>query len=152
MYYSRMNLHLLMVALLVQPKLMLRVHAQGDQIYTCQQNAYTFSWGLKAPDARLIDDSNRVIGRHFAGPTWQLNDGSEVEGRILMKVDGAEPNAIPWLEIVAVRTVHGRLEGVKRIRRWNTHGGQAPAGGCDQAHLGTDLRVPYTAEYDFYSE
>jgi Protein of unknown function (DUF3455) len=101
-YYSRMRVHMLMVMLqtLVPPagsKLVLRAHAQGNQIYTCQQNAYTFSWGLKAPDAQLTDDSNRVIGRHFAGPTWQLNDGSQVLGRPVAKVDATEPNAVPWL-------------------------------------------------------
>jgi hypothetical protein len=63
----------------------LRVHAQGDQIYTCQQNAYTFSWVLKAPDAKLLDDSGKVIGHHFAGPTWQLDDGSQVVGRAVSK-------------------------------------------------------------------
>ena len=143
-----------MVQVLVLPtgsKVILRAHAQGDQIYTCQQNAYTFSWGLKAPDARILDDSNRVIGRHFAGPTWQMNDGSQVVGRPVAKQDAPEPNAVPWLQLQIVSaTGHGLLEHAKIVQRVNTHGGQPPAGGCDQTHLGTDLRVPYTAEYDFY--
>jgi hypothetical protein len=153
-----MPIHMLMMMFqtLVPPagsKLVLRAHAQGNQIYTCQQNAYTFSWGLKAPDAQLQNDSNRVIGRHFAGPTWQLNDGSQVVGRPVAKVDATEPNAVPWLQLLVVNTTgHGLLEHVTVIQRVNTHGGQPPAGGCDQAHLGTDLRVPYTAEYDFYSK
>jgi hypothetical protein len=155
MYYSRMTIYALLFALALQPpagsKLILRVHAQGDQIYTCQQNAYTFSWGLKAPEARLFDDSGKVIGRHFAGPTWQLTDGSQVVGRPVSKQDAPEPGAVPWLQLVAVSTTgHGLLERVKTIRRLNTRGGQPPAAGCDQSHLGTDLRVPYTAEYDFY--
>jgi len=156
MYYSGMTIRVLVFALALQPpagKVILRAHAQGDQIYTCQQNAYTFSWGLKAPDARLLDDSNRVIGRHFAGPTWQLSDSSQVVGRPIAKQDAPEPNAVPWLTLAAVsNTGHGLLEHVKTIRRINTHGGQPPAGGCDQSHVGTDLRVPYTAEYDFYAD
>jgi Protein of unknown function (DUF3455) len=152
-----MTIGVLIFALLtVQPpagKLILRSRGQGDQIYTCQQNAYTFSWDLKAPDARLLDDSNRVIGRHFAGPTWQLNDGSQVQGRPIARQDAQEANAVPWLTLTAVSTTgHGLLERVKTIRRIDTHGGQPPAGGCDQAHLGTELRVPYTAVYEFYAE
>jgi len=152
MYYSPMTIRAMLFVLVWQPPaLLLRAHAQGDQIYTCQQNAYTFSWGLKAPDAKLLDDSGRVIGRHFAGPTWQLNDGSQVVGRPVAKHDATEPNAVPWLDLAAVSTSgHGQLEHVKTIKRVNTHGGQPPAGGCDQSHLGAEVRVPYTAEYDFY--
>ena len=105
-----MTIRALIFALTLQPpagKVILRAHAQGDQIYTCQQNAYTFSWGLKAPDARLLDDSNRVIGRHFAGPTWQLSDGSQVVGRPIAKQDAPEPNAVPWLTLAAISTRYG---------------------------------------------
>lgn len=148
MYYSGMIIHGLVFVI---QALVLRAHAQGDQIYTCQQNAYTFSWGLKAPDARLLNDSNRVIGRHFAGPTWQLNDGSQVVGRPVAKHDAPEASAIPWLDLAVVSTTgHGLLERVKTIKRVNTHGGQPPVGGCDQAHLGAEIRVPYTAVYEFY--
>lgn len=150
MYYSGMTIYGLMFVL---PALILRVHAQGDQIYTCQQNAYTFTWTLKAPDARLLNDSNRVIGRHFAGPTWQMDDGSQVVGRAVAKHNATEPNAVPWLDLAAVSTTgHGLLEHVKTIKRINTHGGQPPAGGCDQAHLNAETRVPYTAVYEFYRE
>jgi hypothetical protein len=37
------------------------------------------------------------------------------------------------------------------IRRSDTHGGIAPATGCDAKHLNTVSRVPYTATYTFYS-
>lgn len=131
--------------------LLLRAHAQGDQIYTCQQNAYTFSWILKAPDARLLDDSGRVIGRHFAGPSWQLDDGSQVVGRPTGRTDAPEKNAVPWLTLAVVsETGHGRLEHASTIKRVNTHGGQPPASGCDAGHLGQDTRVSYTADYEFY--
>ncbi len=149
MYYSGMTIQGLILLL---QALVLRVRAQGDQIYTCQQNAYTFSWGLKAPDARLLNDSNRVIGHHSAGPTWMLDDGSQVVARAVAKHDATEANAVPWLDLVAVSTTgHGRLEHVKTIKRIDTHGGQPPAGGCDQTHLGAEIRVPYTAVYEFYS-
>lgn len=33
----------------------------------------------------------------------------------------------------------------------STHGGQAPAGGCDAAGSGREVRVPYSADYRFWS-
>jgi Protein of unknown function (DUF3455) len=133
-------------------KLVLRAHATGDQIYTCQHTASAFAWSPKGPDARLTDDRGHAIGRHFAGPTWQLNDGSQVVGRPVAHADAPEPNAVPWLSLTVVsETGHGQLEQVHTVQRVNTHGGQPPAGGCDAAHVGQDVRVPYTAQYDFYS-
>jgi hypothetical protein len=57
--------------------LVLRAHASGDQIYTCDG----FQWTLSGPDARLSDEGGRETGRDFAGPTWQWSDGSRVTGR-----------------------------------------------------------------------
>lgn len=54
----------------------LQAHASGSQIYLCQAAAGgTFSWTLKAPQANLYDQQGAVIGQHFAGPTWNDNDG-----------------------------------------------------------------------------
>lgn len=138
------------VLILAAQTLVLRAHAKGDQVYTCQQNA---SWVLKAPDARLMDDGGNVIGRHFAGPTWQLNDGSQIVGKAVSHTDAPDTHDVPWLTLTVVsETGHGRLEHVKSIKRVNTHGGQPPAGGCDASHVGQDTRVPYTADYEFYAD
>jgi hypothetical protein len=51
-------------------KLLLRAVGRGDQVYACVDG----SWVLKAPDAKLLNQQGSVIGRHFAGPTWQLNE------------------------------------------------------------------------------
>ena len=40
-----------------------------------------FAWTLKGPDAELRDRKNKIVGSHFAGPTWKLNDSSEVTGK-----------------------------------------------------------------------
>ena len=55
-------------------RLLLRAVGSGDQVYGCVNG----NWALKAPDAKLLNQDGSVIGRHFAGPTWQLNDGSWV--------------------------------------------------------------------------
>ena len=64
-----------------QYRLLLRAVGSGDQVYGCING----SWVLKAPDARLLNQEGSVIGRHFAGPTWQFNDGSRVKGRAVAK-------------------------------------------------------------------
>jgi len=52
-------------------------HASGSQIYVCQAGADgKLAWTLKAPDAELRNDQGAVMGRHYTGPTWKLNDGS----------------------------------------------------------------------------
>ena len=54
--------------------LALQAQGVGDQIYTCDGA----SWTLLKPDARLLDESGKQVGLHFAGPTWQWSDGSRV--------------------------------------------------------------------------
>lgn len=133
-------------------KLVLHVHAKGDQVYTCKGDAGQFSWVLKAPDAELMDESGKVIGRHFAGPAWQLNDGSKVTGKLAARFDSPDASAVPWLLLTAVdHSGSGPMSSVSYIQRLNTKGGKAPAAGCDAAHSGAETRVAYSADYLFYS-
>ena len=37
------------------------------------------------------------------------------------------------------------------IQRVHTHGGKAPAEGCDAAHNGAETKSSYTADYYFYA-
>ncbi len=130
-------------------RLILRVHARGDQIYVCKAEGAGFSWMLQAPEAEVFDEG-RPIGRHFAGPTWELNDGSRVTGKILTRAESPDIHAIPWLLISAVdHSGEGLLNGVTHIQRLNTTGGKAPEKCRDE---GRELRVGYTADYIFYGE
>jgi hypothetical protein len=124
--------------------LLLKAKGEGVQVYGCVNG----SWILQAPTADLLDEQRRVIGRHYAGPTWQLNDGSLVEGEVVSKQVPSETTSIPWLLIKSVRGT-GRLEAVQFIQRSETRGGIAPSGNCSQA---TTVRVPYTAMYSFYGK
>ena len=67
-------------------QLLLQAHATGDQIYTCKSEAAQFTWTLKAPDARLFDQDGKAFGKHFAGPSWEANDGSRVSGKAVANV------------------------------------------------------------------
>ena len=129
------------------------VHAKGDQIYTCQADADgKFSWTLKAPDAELKDRKDKVIGQHSAGPKWTLKDGSEVTGKAAAHVDSLDSDSIPWLLVnVTSNSGKGQLASVTAIQRVHTHGGKAPAYGCDESHKGEETKSAYTADYYFFA-
>lgn len=132
-------------------KLILHVRATGDQIYSCKQDAAQYSWTLKAPAAQLFDESGKEIGRHFAGPTWELKDGSAVTGKMAARFDSPDKDSIPWLLVKAVdHSGTGLMTNVTYIQRLDTKGGKAPAGGCDASHVGDETHVAYTADYFFY--
>lgn len=135
-------------------KLVLELHAQGVQLYTCQpkkDDPTQYEWAFKAPDARLSDARGQDAGHHYAGPTWESTDGSKVIGKLEQKVDAPGPGDIPWLLLSAKSNEGaGKFGKVTFIQRISTHAGKAPAGGCDQAHAGQEVRVEYTATYCFY--
>lgn len=131
--------------------LLLLVHGKGDQIYSCKSDVAGYLWELKAPDAQLFDEEGKPFGRHFAGPSWEAKDGSRVTGTIVDGVLSSDANSIPWLLLtVKSRAGDGVLARVTSIQRLHTKGGKAPAS-CDAAHVGQELRVPYSADYFFSS-
>ena len=134
-------------------EVVLYAHATGSQIYTCQASADgKFSWTLKAPEAELHDRKDKVIGQHSAGPSWKLKDGSEVTGKAAARVDALDAGSIPWLLVKVVsHSGNGQLSNVTSIQRVHTHGGQAPAEGCDESHKGDETKSSYTADYYFYA-
>ncbi|HEY6763361.1 MAG TPA: DUF3455 domain-containing protein [Candidatus Sulfotelmatobacter sp.] len=129
------------------------VHASGSQIYACQAATDgKFSWTLKGPAAELKDRKDKVVGQHSAGPAWKLKDGSEVTGKAIGHVDSLDPDSIPWLLVEVVEhSGKGQLSDVKHIQRVHTHGGKAPADGCDTAHVNTESKSSYTADYYFFA-
>jgi len=142
-------------AIQVRPgeEVVLVAHASGSQVYTCQANPDgNFAWTLKAPEAELKDDKGNLIGNHFAGPKWKLKDGSEVTGKATAHVDSDDPNSIQWLLVNVVdHSGKGLLANVTTIQRVHTHGGKAPAAGCDESHRDAETKTGYTADYYFYA-
>jgi hypothetical protein len=129
-------------------KLLFQVHAKGDQVYSCKADG---TWTLKAPDAQLFDKDDKPFGKHFAGPSWQANDGSKVVGKALANAPSPDPQSIPWLLVnVVSHDGNGVLTPATTIQRLNTKGGKAPSSGCDAAHVDQETRVPYTADYVFF--
>lgn len=110
-----------------------------------------FEWVFTGPEADLFDAGGNKVGRHFAGPTWEWNDGSRVVGSVKGSVPSKDAGAVPWLLLAAKgHSGNGVLSQVTSIQRLETSGGKAPAGACRAIDLGKKLRVPYTAVYFFY--
>jgi hypothetical protein len=100
----------------------------------------------------LHDRKDKVIGHHSAGPSWKLNDGSEVTGKATAHVDALDPDSIPWLLVnVVSHSGKGALSDVTTIQRVHTHGGKPPDNGCDAAHANAETKSSYTADYYFYA-
>jgi Protein of unknown function (DUF3455) len=135
--------------------LLFKTAAKGVQIYICTAKAESktdFEWTLKAPSADLFTDRGVLLGRHYAGPTWEWKaDGSKVVGAVSAKVNAPQKDAIPLLLLKAKsHQGQGILGAVNWIQRLDTLGGKAPATGCDLTHQQAEVRVPYTANYYFY--
>jgi Protein of unknown function (DUF3455) len=133
-------------------QLLHRVHAKGDQVYTCKADGAQFTWALKAPDAQLFDKDGKPFGKHFAGPSWEANDGSRVTGKAVANAPSPNADSIPWLLVnIVSHEGSGVLSRATSIQRLNTKGGKASASGCDASHVGQEVRVPYSADYLFYA-
>ena len=126
------------------------IHAEGAQVYECKPDAAgKLGWQFREPIATLLLDG-KTIGRHYAGPNWELADGSAVVGKVAGRAPGATAKDIPLLklEVVSQRGA-GQLTGVTTIQRLNTKGGVAE-GGCETA--GAFLNAPYSADYAFFKK
>jgi len=128
--------------------------ARGVQIYECtagKTDPIRFEWVFKAPEAELVDSAGKNIGKHYAGPTWESNDGSKVVGEVKARADSPDTDAIPWLLLNAKSTEGNGIFGkTQSILRAKTVGGKAPIDGCNQAELGKAARIAYRATYYFY--
>ena len=132
-------------------KEILRSTARGVQVYTCEMNGDDkYQWTLDHPEAELFDEKGQNMGRHFAGPNWEMVDNSRVGGHISARQNSPD-GSIPWLLLEATAHAgYGMVQHVEYIQRIDTKGGTAPDAGCDAAHPKARVRVPYTATYVFF--
>ncbi|MGJ4926177.1 DUF3455 domain-containing protein [Bradyrhizobium sp. HKCCYLS2038] len=129
-------------------KPVLTLHAEGAQVYECKAAADgKLAWAFREPIATLFTDG-KTVGRHYAGPNWEHQDGSIVGGRVQGTAIGATDNDIPWLKLAVVshRGGQGVLSDVTTVQRINTAGGKLD-GACETA--GQFRSVAYAADYVF---
>ena len=129
----------------------------GELTYECREKkdmAGMFEWGVVGPVATLKTKAGEVVGKYYAGPTWESVDGSKVTGKQL----GVAPNGpgnIPMQLVKADPAVPssngmGAMQGVSHIQRLQTVGGVAPTTACAMGNKGERKAVAYQADYVFY--
>ncbi|MDX7953147.1 DUF3455 domain-containing protein [Lichenihabitans sp. Uapishka_5] len=125
------------------------LHGVGPQIYVCKANADgALTWSFREPVATLLD-GDKTVGRHYAGPNWDLADGSGITGKVAASHAGATGADIPWLALqVVAHRGEGALNKAALVVRLHTVGGLLE-GACPQA--GDMKAVPYAADYLFFS-
>jgi Protein of unknown function (DUF3455) len=125
----------------------LKLHAEGAQVYECKSgNDGTLTWTFREPIATLFQDG-KTVGRHYAGPSWEVGDGSAIVGQVAGTSPGSVAMDIPWLKLtVTSKRGNGVLIPVTTVQRINTVGGRL-TGACYKA--GTFESVPYAADYLF---
>ena len=81
-----------------------------------------------------------------------MGDGSALVGEVVAKTDAPEKDAIQWLLLRAkAHEGQGILGEAAFIRRTDTKGGVAPTAGCDAGHVSEQVRMRYSAIYQFFS-
>jgi len=126
--------------------LLLHAFGIGVQIYHWNGT----SWGSATPAAIIYADAggNGQLATHFAGPSWQSNSGSKVVGTVINRCT-VDPASIQWLSLSGVTTGEGIFASANFIQRLNTVGGNSPS--TPGSVIGQEARIPYTADYLFYS-
>ena len=132
------------------------VPARGVQIYECRAKkdaSGEYEWAFVAPEAELFGANGNKIGKHYAGPHWESNDGSKIVGTVKANSPAPAADAIPWL-LLGVKSTGpaGAFSNVTSVQRVNTVGGIAPKTGCSQAAVGKPARIDYTADYYFFTK
>jgi hypothetical protein len=124
-----------------------KVYAEGAQVYECKADqAGKLAWQFREPVATLLLDG-KTVGRHYAGPHWEMSDGSIIQGKVAGRAPGATVADIPWLKLdVSAQRGQGQLTGITTIQRINTKGGVLE-GACDKA--GAFRSVAYSTDYVF---
>src|SRR5260370_13018081 len=120
-------------------RVLLKALGKGVQIYECKATAADpgkFDWAFKAPEADLTNKHGKKIGKHYAGPTWEANDGSKVVGAVLQKADAPRPGAVHWL-LLKARTNEGTgtFAGGTYIQRVDTGARMPPPPASNHPHV-----------------
>jgi len=128
----------------------------GEITYECREKKDAmgqFEWAFVAPVATLYDGQKKTVGKYYAGPPWESNDGSKVTGKQVAVAPAPAPRSIP-LQLVKAEPAmgSGSMAGVTYIQRLDTKAGVAPATTCDAAAKGKQEKVGYEARYVFYRQ
>lgn len=126
----------------------------GQITYECRLKLGTteaFEWTFAGPVADLVDANGVKIGKYYAGPTWEANDGSKFTGKQLAVSPAAAGNIPLQLVQANPSTGQGAFAGTTFVQRLNTKGGVAPSQlPCTKSSLGQRVVVSYASDYVLY--
>ena len=127
--------------------------ANGVNVYQCKAtiaNPDLYAWYFIAPDATLYDGSHEVARMVSPNLMEALSDYTSVSG-FVNGAQSAGPGNLPWMSARATANGDsGLFAGVTSYQRVNTHGGAAPASGCNADNVGEEARVAFDADFYFY--
>lgn len=131
----------------------LKLSAEGTQIFRCMEDARGPYWHFEQPHANLFNEEGERLVRH-SGPMFSFEhvDGSRIiASRVVKWVKSDDPvNNIPSVLMSAVTEPgDGVLDSVTFVQRLNTKGGM-PQKDCTSENVGLLLKVPYKSEYIFW--
>lgn len=125
----------------------------GEITYECREKkdmAGQHEWAFVGPVATLYGADKAAVGKYYAGPTWEANDGSKVTGKQVAVAPAGTGNIPMQLVKTEPAMGMGAMQGLSYIQRLNTKGGVAPAMACDASSKGQRQQVKYAADYVFY--
>lgn len=127
----------------------LKLASRGAQVFRCEKRDGKGVWIFRQPDAELLDDAGKAVGRHGANFSFEHADGSRLVATIAAYDDAPKPTDLKWLLLTTKSFGKGVFEGITHVQRVKTAGGMPPAG-CDLAHAGRVLRIDFTSDFVFY--
>jgi hypothetical protein len=129
----------------------LTLRARGAQVFRCEKRDGQGVWMFRQPDAELLDDAGKVVGRHGANFSFEHQDGSRLVATIAAYDDAPEATDLRWLLMTTKSYGKGAFADVTHVQRVNTSGGMPPDR-CDLAHAGRVLRIDFTSDFVFYRQ
>lgn len=127
----------------------MKLRGRGAQVFRCEKRDGQGVWIFRQPDAELVDDAGKVVGRHGANFSFEHLDGSRLVATIAAYDDAPKTTDLRWLLMTTKSYGKGAFGDVTHVQRVNTAGGMPPAG-CDLAHAGRVLRIDFTSDFVFY--
>ncbi len=131
----------------------LKLSAEGNQIFRCMEDARGPYWHFEQPQANLFNEEGERLVRH-SGPMFAFDhvDGSRIiASRVVkwVKSDNPAKNIPSVLMSAVTEPGEGTLDSVTFVQRIHTEGGM-PQKDCVSENVGHLLKVPYKSEYIFW--
>jgi hypothetical protein len=76
-----------------------------------------FEWIFKAPEAELFDKAGKRIGKHYAGPTWESDDGNKAVGAA-KRATMVRPQRDSWLLLTATSAKGNSILARRKASSW----------------------------------